>query len=332
MAATILDVAKLCGYSKATVSRAFANPECVSEKARNKIYKAAKALNYTPNAIARAMVRGRTDNIGFIIYEKQYPVVINPFYAPIFESILQECTKNGYSLFISSDRDIRLPSGEVYTKKHMDGVIIAGQSNPTTIFGFRKQNIPIVLLNNLIDMDDLLCITADNYGGSVKAMRYLIEKGHRKIGLIAGQFSPHIYSSRYNGYVDVLRESGLEIDFRFIQDVEPTLEAAEQCVTAMLYSTERPTALFCTNDTIAIGAVKAVLRAGLRIPEDMSIIGFDDSEISHIIEPELTTVRVQTRMMGEIAAQKLIAMIHGEIVNEHMIETPTELIRRKTTV
>lgn len=331
MGSTILDVAKICGFSKATVSRAFASPEQVNEETRNKIYEAARAVNYTPNAIARAMVRKRTDNIAFIIYEQQYPVVLNPFYSPIFEAVLQTTSKKGFSLFISSDKDVRLPNGEIYMKKQMDGVIIAGQTDAEAIVGLKKQNIPVVLLNNKLEMDDLVCITADQYGGAISAMEHLIERGHRKIGLISGKFSPYIYSSRYNAYMDTLKKYNCEIDYRFIQTIEPTMDDACRCATSLLSLEDRPTALFCTNDTIAIGAIKAVLRAGLRIPQDVAIVGYDDSDICSVIEPELTTVKVDKTQMGRLAALKLIALINGEELKERMVETPTALIVRKTT-
>lgn len=331
MAATILDVAKLCGYSKATVSRAFASPTQVSEKTREKVYNAAQTLGYTPDAIARAMVRGRTDNIGFIIYEKQYPVVLNPFYSPIFEAVLQTSAKKGFSLFISSDSDVKLPNGQVYIKKHMDGVILAGQTDLETVMELRRQAMQVVLLNSIVDLEDLLCITTDQYGGAVQAMHHLTERGHTRIGLIAGKFSPYVYSARYNGYTDVLREQGEEVDYRFICTIDPTVDEAQRCVTSLLALEDRPTALFCTNDTIAIGAIKAVLRAGLHIPEDMAIVGFDDSEMSRLVEPELTTVHVDKAKMGELAAEKLIALIEGEKPDGHILETPTKLIIRATT-
>lgn len=328
MAATIIDVANLCGYSKATISRAYASPERVSPKTREKIYAAAKALNYTPNAIARAMVTKQTENIAFIIHEKQYPVILNPFYSPILEAILQEGIKRGYSLFISTDHDVRLPNGEIYLKKHMDGVILAGQTDSQTIMSYRKQNIPMVLLNNRIDLDDLLCITADNFGGAVQAVEHLYQRGHRRIGLLAGRFSPQIYTARYNGYISVLKKYGLAEDLRFVQDIEPTMEAAEQYISSILHLEDRPTAFFCTNDTIAIGAIKAVIRAGLRVPQDLAVAGFDDSEISRVIEPELTTVQIDKQLMGKLAACKLFDCINGKDLEETWIETPTNLIVR----
>ena len=331
MASTIWDVAKLSGFSKTTVSRAFVEPDHVNEDTRVKVYEAARALNYTPNAIARAMVRKKTDNIAFIIYEQQYPVVLNPFYSPIFEAVLETAAKRGYSLFVSSDKDLRLPSGELYMKKQMDGVIIAGHTNTDTIMALKRQHIPVVLLNNKLDMSDLPSITTDHYSGSMQAMEHLFERGHRKIGLIAGRFSPHTYNLRLNAYTDALKNHGCELDYRFVQTIEPTLDDAIRCVSSVLAMEDRPTALFCTNDTIAVGAIKAALRVGLRVPEDIAVIGFDDSYICRMVEPELTTIRVDTAEMGNMAANTLIAMIDGKPVDMSDVKVKTELIIRKTT-
>ena len=120
-------------------------------------------------------------------------------------------------------------------------------------------------------------------------------------------------------------------DMRFVQDIEPTMEAAEQYVASLLQIEDRPTALFCTNDTIAIGAVKAVIRAGLRVPQDLAIIGFDDSYISRVIEPELTTVKIDKQLMGKLAAEKLFDLIAGRPLEERLIETSTQLIVRSST-
>lgn len=328
MAATIIDVARLCGYSKATVSRAYASPEAVSEKAREKIYAAAKQLNYAPNAIARAMVRQRTENIAFIIHEKQYPAILNPFYSPLLEAAMQEGTKRNYSLFITTSQDMQLPNGDIYIKKHMDGVIFAGEANARTIEEFRKQNIPVVLVNNRLDMDGLLCIAADHYGGAVQATAHLCERGHRRIGLLAGRFSPQVSEARAEGFFKTLARYDVPIDPRFITDIEPTLEAGEEAMARLLKEPDRPTAVFCTNDTIAAGAMKAALRAGLRVPADVAVVGFDDSYISRVVEPELTTVRIDAAKMGRIAIQKLFDLIEGLPVEETLVRIPTELVVR----
>ncbi len=331
MAATIIDVAKRCGYSKATVSRAFASPEAVSEKTRSQVYAAARELNYTPNAIARAMVRQRTENIAFIIHEKQSPAILNPFYSPILEAAMREGTKRDYSIFVTTMQDVQLPNGEVYIKKQMDGIILAGEVDLKIVQALRRQNMPIVVLNNHMDEENLFCITVDHYHGARAAAEHLCQRGHRKIGLLAGRFSQQVMDARYKGYCDALEQYGLTPDLRFVQTAEPTLEAAEQTISQLLTLPERPTAFFCMNDTLAAGAAKAILRAGLRIPEDVAIVGFDDSYISRVMEPELTTVRVDVDRMGQLAAQKLFDLIEGKEPAQMQVELPAELIVRRST-
>lgn len=331
MAATIIDVARLCGYSKATVSRAYASPETVSEKTREKVYAAAKKLNYTPNAIARAMVRQRTENIAFIIHERQYPAILNPFYSPLLEAAMQEGTQRNYSLFVTTSQDVRLPNGDVYIKKHMDGVIFAGEADARTIGELRKQNIPVVLVNNRLDLKGLLCVSADHYGGAVQATEHLCRRGHRKIGLLAGRFSPQVSEARARGFFQTLRDWGVAADPRFVVDVEPTLEDSEAAVGRLLQEPDRPSALFCTNDTIAAGAMKAIFHEGLKIPEDIAVVGFDDSFISRVVAPELTTVRIDVDRMGRLAARRLFDLIDGKEVSDTYIEIPTELVVRGST-
>lgn len=331
MSSTIFDVARVCGYSKTTISRAFASPEMVSEKAQRIIYEAARQVNYTPNAIARAMVRKQTNNLGFIVNDQQYPVVLNPFYSPIFEGVLQTCRTRGYSVFIASDEEIKLPTGQVYVKKQMDGVIICGKTEPHVIEEFRAQNIDVVLLNNVFDMEDLVCITVDHYGGAVKAIEHLIKGGLDQIAIINGHFSPYVYHERFRGYIDTLHRHGIATKEAFIKTIEPTMEEAKACARELLGLGDRPQAIFATNDTIAIGVVKVALQMGLSIPDDISIIGYDDSNLSAIIEPELSTVRIDKEEMGRLAANKLIDILQGEERSKEIIECQTTLILRGTT-
>lgn len=331
MPSTIIDVAKDCGYSKATVSRAFASPETVSDKARKRIYASAKRLNYAPNAIARAMVRQRTENIAFIINEKQYPAILNPFYSPILETVLREGNRRNYSLFIATQQDMRLPNGELYFKKQMDGVIFAGEADRGLIEELMSQRIPVVLLNNYLNIEGLPCVAADHVTGAAAATNHLYERGHRKIGLLSGRFSRQIVEARLNGYLKALSEHALPVDNRFIVDLEPTIDEAQRAMERLLELPNRPTAFFCTNDTIAAGAMKAVIRAGLRVPADVALVGFDDSYISRTVEPELTTVRIDPTAMGRTAAETLFRMIDGEVPEEGLIQIPAELIVRGST-
>ncbi len=137
----------------------------VSFKARERIYASSKKLNYAPHAIARAMVLKRTENIAFIIHEKQYPAILNPFYSPILESVLQEANRRNYSLFISAQQDMHLPNGQIAIKRQMDGVILAGESDRQLIDELLGLKIPVVLLNNHLDIEGLPCVVADHFQG-----------------------------------------------------------------------------------------------------------------------------------------------------------------------
>ena len=331
MASTILDVAKLSGYSKSTVSRTFLSPENVPEQTRRKVLEAARILNYTPNAIARAMVRKKTDNVAFIISAGQYPASLNPFYSPVLEGVLQTMRKHGYSLFVLSDADLQDASGEFVLKKQMDGVIIAGHIDLHFILELRSQEIPVVLVNYTAPSDDICYVAADHYGGAVQAVEHLVGCGHRKIGLMAGRFSPQIYTDRYKAYTDTLKKHDIPLDYRYIQTVEAKVEDAKRCVEAMLSLPDPPTALFCTNDTIAVGAIKAANALQRKIPDDLAVVGFDDSPICSMMEPEITSVRIDTFSMGEISANMLVALMEKKDVPMSSQYIPAQLVVRQTT-
>ncbi len=149
--------------------------------------------------------------------------------------------------------------------------------------------------------------------------------------LLAGRFSPQVSEARAEGFFRTLADHGVPVDARFVADLDPTLEDSEAIMARMLAQPDHPTAFFCTNDTIAAGAMKAAFRAGLRIPQDLAIVGFDDSYISRVVAPELTTVRIDVDQMGRLAAQKLFDLIDGKTISETQIEIPTELVIRGTT-
>ncbi len=331
MSATILDIARASGFSKSTVSRAFSEPDTVNSATLEIILHAAKALNYTPNAIARSMITKKTENLGFIIYERQKPVISNPFYAPILEAIVQASAEKGYSLFIASDSDIRLPSGDTMLRKRVDGVIMASQTDPNTILDFRKKGIPVVLLNYHMDLENLYCILSDDYGGIFQATEYLISRGHKSIGLLSGRFTSFIYSRRYNAYMDAMKKHGLNPDHRLVQTVEPTIKDAYNAAKSILAHGDRPTALLCTNDSIAVGALKAAVRSGLSIPRDLSIIGYDNSDLCMVSEPELTSVDTDKSEMGRLTVEYLIAQINGRAPDKKIVTVESKLILRGTT-
>ncbi len=327
---TIIDVARDCGYSKATVSRAFAAPEMVSPKAKERIYASSKKLHYAPDAIARAMVRKRTENIAFIIHDKQYPAILNPFYSPILETVLQEANRRNYSLLISAQQDMRLPNGKLQVRRQMDGVILAGEADPQMAEQLMNLKIPVVVLNNQIDMEGLPCVVADHFQGAVSATEHLIRLGHRRIGLLAGRFSRQISMARLDGYLHALHENGMEPAPDLMVHLEPTVEDAGKAMASLLNLSNPPSAVFCTNDTIAAGAIKAVLRAGRRVPGDVAVVGFDDSYICRLVAPELTSIRIDPVAMGRAAIDTLFSLMDGKAPEQPLICLAPTLIKRES--
>jgi len=330
LGATIHDVARIAGVSKSTVSRAFADPDKVKAPTLERIRRAAESINYTPNALARAMITRKTGNIGLIICDKQKPLISNPFYAPIVEAVVDSVTRRGNSLFISSDSDITLSSGRIMMEKKVDGVILVSQIAPEMIRSFREKNIPVVLLNNITEIEGIASVINDDYEGAREAVEHLIHQGHKRIGMISGKYSPFLCDKRHRAYLDTLEAHGLPCDPRSDITVEPAAEDIFAGTNRILTLRDRPTALFCNSDTVAVSAMKALLRAGLSIPGDMAVVGYDNSDYCHVIEPELTSVHVDKEAMGRIAVEKLFALIGGETVPSEPAVTGTKLVQRQS--
>lgn len=330
MAPTIHDVARLAGVSKSTVSRAYVNPEKVKEPTLKRILQAADSINYTPNALARAMITNKTGNIGFIICDKQKPLISNPFYAPIVEAVVDSVNRRGNSLFISSDSDISLPSSRLMMEKKVDGVILASQIAPEMIQSFTSKNIPVVLLNNITTIEGIPSVINDDYQGAKEAVEHLIHQGHRHIGMISGNYSPFLCMKRHQAYLDTLNEHGLPVNPRFDINVAPVSEDIFMGINRILTLREKPTAIFCNSDVVAVSAMKAILRAGLTIPGDIAVVGYDNSEYCQVIEPELSSVHIDKEAMGQIAVDLLFKQISGEQVTSEPYITKTKLVARQS--
>ena len=325
---TIYDVSKLSGVSTATISRAFSNPEQVRESTRRKVFEAAEVLHYSPNAIARAMARQRTDKLAFLICKKD-ATILDEFYAAICEGIMRETNKSDHQLLISTAADWR-QTPSTAQRKQVEGVILGGNAQPDLVSEFQSQHIAVVLVNNRMTGFDLPCVLSDEYGGVRQAIEHLIDRGHRHIGMIAGRFSPYIVGARYNAFLSVAKERGIRTDARDIQMCDADADDAARAAMELLDRPDRPTAVFGANDVVAAGILKAVRRLGLRVPEDVAVVGYDDFTVCGMLEPELTSVRINCRRMGELCVERLRALLAGEDCPS-VTTVPTELCIRGTT-
>ena len=329
MNSTIYDVSRLSGVSIATVSRAFSNPDRVRESTRRKVFEAAEVLHYSPNAIARAMARQQTDKIAFLIC-KAGATILDEFYAGICIGIMEATNQSDYELVISTAADWDLTASSSKNKQ-VDGVILGGNARPELVSELQSRNLAVVLVNNRMAGFDIPCVISDEYGGVRLALEHLISRGHRKIAMLAGRFSPYILGERYRAYLEMAQSYGLSADARHIKLCDPTVESAAEACRELLDQPDRPTAIFAANDVLAAGAMKAARRLGLRIPEDLAVTGLDDSSVCGMLEPELTSVHIDCRGMGQLAVARLQSLLAGETDVPQVTVVPTELRVRRSS-
>ncbi len=303
---TIYDVSRLSGVSIATVSRTFTAPDRVREATRRKVYAAAAALHYQPSAIARAMARQQTDKIAFLIC-KEGATILDEFYAGICEGVMRRADGTAYQLLISTAEEW----SRISQSRQIEGVILAGDAKAELISDFQRQHIPVVLVNNRADGFDLPCVVADEESGVKQAVDHLVAKGHRRIAMLVGHFSPYITAARYNGFLSAMQAHGLAVDERGVGMCDRDVQSATAAALTLLNRPDRPTAVFAFNDVLASGVLKAARRLGLRLPEDLAVVGFDDSTVCPMLEPELTSVHVDCRRMGEVCMEQLTALLDG---------------------
>ena len=307
---TIYDVSRLSGVSAATISRAFSSPELVKESTRRKVFEAAEVLHYYPNAIARAMARQRTDKIAFLICKKD-ATILDEFYASICESIMKESNKSDYQLVISTADDWTLTPSTAQSKQ-IEGVILGGSASADMVTEFQSRNIAVVMVNNRLAGVDIPYVLSDEYEGVRLVVEHLVGRGHKNIAMLAGRFSPYIVGERYNAFLSITREFGIKVDAQHIKMCDANVESAAQAAEKLLDRKDHPTAVFGANDVIAAGIMKAARRLKLRVPEDVAVVGFDDSTVCTMLEPELTSVHINCQRMGELGMERLRALLAGE--------------------
>ena len=328
--ATIVDVAKAAGVSKSTVSRVFTNPLAVKKRTRDKINEAALKLNYLPNALARAMITKKTETFGFIIYEEQFPVISNPFYGQILEKIVELTGKRGYSLYISSASAVREQSLLPLLQRQIDGVVFASYTDPVMLQNFLQRHIPVVLVNSRTDLTGVCCVLSDDSGGIGQTVDYLVKKGHRNIGLIEGKFTRFIVERRHKAFLRSLKKYGLKVKPNNMALTSADIHAAAETVYSLLRERNPPSALICTNDVIAAGAIKAAHRRRLNVPRDIAITGYDNSSLCMACDPTITSVDANTAEMGAAAVDFLFDQIEGKEIAHALRTVKTKLVKRES--
>jgi LacI family transcriptional regulator len=345
----IRDVADKAGVSTATVSHVLNQTRFVRDETRQKVLAAVEALNYQPSSIARGLATNSTQTVGLVVSD-----ITNPFFTAVARGVEDVINQHGYhTIFCNSDED---PQREdeylrLLSARQIDGLIIT----PTGVYSERLLRLaevgtPIVLLDREAPGIEAPLVNVDNEGGAYRAIRYLIELGHRQIAVLMGMATISTLHARLNGCRRALQESGMTLAEEFIVRADPRFygttpagngavvrpatnnqmtPSAFEMLGKLLASPNRPSAVFVTNNQMTLGTLYALREHGLRCPEDISLVSFDDHDWAPLFTPPLTVVRQPTYRLGQLAARLLMRLINGEPV-EPPKPIPVELIIRES--
>lgn len=327
---TIKEIAQKAGVSIATVSRALSNSDKVQPVTRKKILRIAKELNYNPNIIARNFATKKSNIIGLIL-----PDISDEFFSEIIHSIDKTAFENGYfTMVISSHRNRSLVES-INTMMHSGLVggfilLVPFMSNEI-IKALKCDKVPFVIISGHSDIGDYDVITVDNYKASFKAVEFLVSKGYSKIGFISGPVENNDAFYRLKGFADATKKFKVEVKDHWMLKGNFTLASGEQAMLKLLRHRDLPQVVYASNDMMAIGCYNAIKSKGLKIPEDIAVIGFDDVLLAEYTEPSLTTTKVDTEKMGSLAASRLIEKIlHSNETKPKKNIIPTQLIIRNS--
>lgn len=329
--AGIKDIAKLAGVSTATVSRTLRTPELVSKNTRQKVMDAVSAGNYRPNQMGISLRTKRTGNVVAII-----PDITNPFIAAVVRNIEQVAQAHGYSLLLGDTQAdiqrIKHYAGMVASRQ-ADGIILFSQFMP---FDFNDDGSPVHPLPPLVNscedsgLDNIHKVMIDNFAAAALATEHLLSLGHQRIACITGPLNTHSSSQRLAGLERALSEQNITINPDYIIEGDHEMEAGLNGAKQLLKLENPPTAIFCFNDEMAIGAIASIQEQGQKVPQDISVIGFDDIRFSRYTNPPLTTIAQPTEQIGEQCMLQLLNQIKGE-PSEQYIELPVKLVERGST-
>ena len=340
---TIKDVAQLAEVSIGTVSRVFNNYGNVNDDIRERVLKAAAALGYNGPAGRSAATQKKAQalkEIGFLLYLKDWPEegTISPFWANILHGVEAEARKLNLRVTyqaINSERETPQTLLAKLYELRPGGILLVGPADATTIDTIRALKIPLVLVDNYLRRPALDAVLSDNFEGAMEAVEYLIEQGHRCIAAISGPLTtePHpvnvLYTIewRIRGYRQALLHADLPVNDELVEACILSPEGGYEACKRLIAKGLPLSAIFCANDPTALGALKALREQGLRVPEDVSVVGFDD-DMAEYFTPALTTVRVNKEEMGAVAVRSLIARANDMQAISKTITLGVELIKR----
>jgi LacI family transcriptional regulator len=329
---TLADVALEAGVSPQTVSRAINDKGEISIETKERILEIARRLGFRPNNIARSLVKQQTTTLGIVV-----PDITNPFFSEIVRGV-EDCARaHSYNVFLCNTDEVperEESSLDSLIEKQVEGVVLcSSRLGEIELISNLNEFSFAILVNREIHpvQENIGMLIFDDALGAQRAIDYLVQKGHRQIAFLAGPQISRSGQKRLEGYYSSLSENGLQANPALVLHCEPGIESGQSVGRILLKEHPEVTAILCYNDLVAIGAIQAGLTAGRNIPDNLSIIGFDDIPMASLIRPSLTTLHMPIREVGCTAMQVLIDLIEGRKPDELHMVFPPELVIREST-
>ena len=333
---TSRDVARLAHVSRTTVSFILNNVPGVSISAatRQRVLDAARKLNYSPNVAGRKLVSGKSYTIGLVLCQAPEQIFTDAFLPQVILGVEQAAMQQGFHVLLKPvDPNDTGGYARLITENHVDGILLSGpRQDDKALMRLHQEGVPILLMGQLPETD-IPFVDVNATAGAELAVHHLIELGHQRIGMITN--APLDYTSaqqRREGYVKALKKAKLPLNRALIQAGNYTPASGYQAMQTLLQVTPRPTAVFVASDVVAMGAILAIKQAGLRIPKDIAMVGFDDIPLAEFYDPPLTTIRLPAFGLGWAGGERLIRIIQGEGLNDTSLLLESKLIARQSSL
>ncbi|SFI18908.1 transcriptional regulator, LacI family [Tindallia magadiensis] len=329
---TIKDIAKKAGVSITTVSQVLNRKEIgIKKETKERILRIAEELDYKPNYLARGLITKKTNTLGLII-----PDITNPFFPQVVRAIEDTGNHRNYNIILcntDNNQEKEKLYLEILQKKYVDGIILTSSTRTTKDHGIllEKLKLPLVLLDRAAASPfDFPSVYTCGYQGVMLGVNYLLKQGHRKIAYLSGPETSLVGKERLEGYMAALQNFGLTVNPQLIYYGDYKAETGEKGINELLEKDRNFTAVMAANDLMAVGAMRSIKNRQLKVPEDISVLGFDNIQISRLIDPALTTIHQPSYEMGKKATDMLIRLIEGKELEKRQVVLKPELLIRES--